>query len=89
MRDNPDNIIPALFLSQGYTNMTCGQLSPLMQRDRPYAGHVMMQPVWDYYEGLKKRLPGMVLIGPDGRIVAEDLRGEALMEKVKELIGAE
>lgn len=60
MHDNPDNMIPALFLSQCYTNMTYGQLCRLMQRDRPYAGHVMMQPVWDYFEGLKKRQPGMM-----------------------------
>lgn len=60
MRENTDNLIPALILSREYTTMTYEQLSPLMQRERPYASHVMMQPVWNYFEGLKKRLPGTI-----------------------------
>lgn len=58
MLGNTDNMIPALFLSRDYTEMTYEQLRPLMRRGRPYSSHVMMQPVWDYFEGLKRRLPG-------------------------------
>lgn len=58
MDQNIDNLIPAWFLVENHTVMSYKELSRYMRQGRAYSDHVAMQPVWQYYEGLTKRLPG-------------------------------
>lgn len=58
MDENLGNMIPAWLLAENHTVMTHKELSRYMRHRRPYSDHVAMQPVWQYYEGLAKRLPG-------------------------------
>lgn len=58
MKENPDNLIPAWYLSQTFFNMSHEDLSAVLKRNLPYASHLGVQPVWQYAEGLQKRLPG-------------------------------
>lgn len=58
IRENSDNMIPVWYLTENFHTMTLDELAPLMRRDRPYAAHPALQPVWQYYEGLAKRQPG-------------------------------
>ncbi|MBQ9357637.1 MAG: TlpA family protein disulfide reductase [Prevotella sp.] len=58
MDENTDNMIPAWFLASGFTTMSYDDLARHLRHDRPYANHVALQPVWQYYEGLAQRLPG-------------------------------
>ena len=66
-RENLDNLIPAFYLSENYSMMTADELKPFLQHGRAYADYVAMQPVWQYYEDLQKRLPGMLFA--DGQAV--------------------
>lgn len=56
--ENVDNTVPVWLLATNFTTMSHEELSRYMRRDRPYANCMAMQPVWQYYEGLGKRLPG-------------------------------
>lgn len=58
IEENQDNMIPAFFLAEDYHNMPYEQLEKVMDRNKAYANHIIMQPVWQYFEGVKKRLPG-------------------------------
>ena len=58
MDENADSMIPAWYLANHFIMMTNDELSRYLQRDRPYADHVALQPVWQYYDGLAKRQPG-------------------------------
>lgn len=56
--ENTDNLIPVWLLAVNYASMSYDELSRYMKRNRPYADHISLQPVWKYYEGLGKRQPG-------------------------------
>ena len=58
IEENADNLIPVWYLADNYTTMTLDELSRYLKKDRPYADHVALQPVWQWYEGLQKRQPG-------------------------------
>lgn len=58
MKENKDNLIPAWFLVKNFYAMTYDELTPFMHHGKPYAEHVLMQPVWQYYEGMPKRAVG-------------------------------
>ncbi len=70
--ENPDNLIPAFFLSQTYQEWPYETLKKVMSKDANYADHPSMRPVWQYFEGLEKRQPGCKFIDatledPDGK----------------------
>ncbi|MBR2203328.1 MAG: TlpA family protein disulfide reductase [Prevotella sp.] len=58
MDENADNLIPVWFLANNYTMMSYDDLGRYLKKDRPYSNHVALQPVWEYYEGMAKRLTG-------------------------------
>lgn len=58
MEENLDNMIPVWYLATNYFAMSSEELAPFMQRNRAYAEHIALQPVWQHYEGLKKRTIG-------------------------------
>lgn len=58
IRENQNNVIPAFFLAEDYHNMPYEQLEKAMDSNKVYANHTTMQPVWRYFEGVNKRLPG-------------------------------
>ncbi|MDE6013269.1 MAG: TlpA family protein disulfide reductase [Prevotella sp.] len=58
VKENQDNVIPAFFLAEDYHNIPYEQLEKVMDRNKAYANHIVMQPVWQYFDGVKKRLPG-------------------------------
>ena len=51
-------MIPAFILAEDYHNISYEQLEKAMDKSKVYASHIAMQPVWKYFEGVKKRLPG-------------------------------
>lgn len=81
VEENQDNLIPAWYLAENYFAMSLNELEPFMQRYRAYAAHVAMQPVWQHYEGLKKRTVGKAFI--DGETV--DTTG--VVHRLSEYIG--
>lgn len=58
IEENMDNLIPVWYLADNYTTMTLDELSQYLKKDRPYADHIALQPVWQWYKGLQKRQPG-------------------------------
>lgn len=60
IEENKDTDIPALLLSMFYQRLDYYDMKQAMDSTRVYAGHILMQPVWKYYEGLEKRRPGAV-----------------------------
>lgn len=58
VKDNADNQIPAYLLYSSYPKLSFAQLTECMDSTKGYSRNLLMQPVWDYYEGLKKRQPG-------------------------------
>lgn len=60
IEENADNLIPVWYLAENYATMTLNELSRYLKKDRPYADHVALQPVWQWYEGLKLRQPGQM-----------------------------
>ena len=58
IRENQDNIIPAWYLVDNYSTMTFEDLSRYLVKGRPYSDHIALQPVWQWYEGLRLRQPG-------------------------------
>lgn len=58
IRDNMDSPIAAYYLSREYPVMEYEELSSMLDSTKAYASHISMQPVWKYYENMKKRLPG-------------------------------
>lgn len=58
MDENADNMIPVWFLANNFTMMSYADLGRYLKKDRPYSRHTALQPVWEYYEGMAKRLPG-------------------------------
>ncbi len=56
--ENTDNLIPAWYLADNFTEMTLDELSHCLSKDRPYSNHIALQPVWRWYEGLQKRQTG-------------------------------
>lgn len=58
MDENQDNLIPVWYLTQNYASMTHEELSRYLLHSRPYADHVALQPVWQYYEGQTLRQTG-------------------------------
>lgn len=58
MDENLSNMIPAWLLADNFASMSYEELSRYLKRDRPYANHIALQPVWNYFEGLGKRQPG-------------------------------
>ena len=79
--ENKDNMIPVWYLVNNYFAMSLDELAPFMQHSLPYANHVVLQPVWQHYEGLKKRPVGGRFI--DGEAV--DTAGVA--HRLSEYIG--
>ncbi len=61
VKANCDNEIPAYLLYSSYQKLSFAQLSECMDSTKAYSRNLLMQPVWDYYEGLKKRLPGLLM----------------------------
>lgn len=80
MTDNPDNIIPAFYLSELCTEMPPSLLDSVMKRGLAYSDHVTMQPVWNFYEGQKRRLPGQLY--HDVKLVDTSGNSHALSEYV-------
>ncbi|MGN1376663.1 MAG: redoxin domain-containing protein [Prevotella sp.] len=58
IRQNTDNIIPALYLPLTVYDYSYEDLTPLMKEDAPYYNHPNMEKVKKRYAALKKRLPG-------------------------------
>ena len=58
IEENADNLIPAWYLADNFTTMTLDELARYLKKGRPYADHVALQPVWEWYEGLQKRQTG-------------------------------
>lgn len=58
IKENQDNVIPAFILAEDYHNIPYEQLEKAMDENKVYANHIAMQPVWKYFDGVKKRLPG-------------------------------
>lgn len=58
IKENQDNVIPAFILAEDYHNIPYEQIEKAMDKNKAYANHIVMQPVWKYVEGVKKRLPG-------------------------------
>ena len=56
--ENADTMIPAWYLANNFTSMSHDELSLRLRKDRPYANHIAVQPVWKYCEGLEKRQDG-------------------------------
>lgn len=61
VKANCDNEIPAYLLYSSYQKLSFAQLSECMDSTKAYSRNLLMQPVWDYYEGLKKRQPGLLM----------------------------
>lgn len=61
VKANSDNEIPAYLLYSSYQKLSFAQLSECMDSTKAYSRNLLMQPVWDYYEGLKKRQPGLLM----------------------------
>lgn len=59
VKANADNQIPAYLLYSSYQKLSFDQLTECMDSTKAYSRNLLMQPVWDYYEGLKKRQPGL------------------------------
>ncbi len=58
IRDNMDSPIAAYYLAREYPVMKYEDLTTLLDSTKAYASHVSMQPVWNFYRNMKKRLPG-------------------------------
>ena len=46
IRDNPDNVIPALYLSQIYNTLTIDELKEYLDESHPYATHPLCVGAW-------------------------------------------
>ena len=58
IKQNTDNLIPAVYLPLIVYNLSYDELTPLMKEDAPYYNHPSMGKVKKIYAALKKRLPG-------------------------------
>lgn len=81
VEENRDNLVPVWLLSTYGYDLSLEQLKPLMQRNRPYADHVAIQPIWAHYEGLLKRQPGQAFTDVACRDTANQVR------RLGELVG--
>ena len=61
VKANSDNQIPAYLLYSSYQKLSFEQLTECLDSTKAYSRNLLMQPVWDYYEGLKKRQPGQLM----------------------------
>lgn len=75
IRENQDNIIPALYLSKFCINngWSYDVLSEFVREDAVYAYHPFMWGIWQYYKGLEKRQANRSYIDFE----AEDVAGES------------